>query len=131
MDGASKVFHQFRQTHIRFRNMDDFESYKNAIDNDYDSEDVTFKGYIYKVNTPHLNLVNRSQYGNSCDFKHEIIEYRGINCYNPTKVYCFVTSINYITGEFYKQQYIDFILNEKKRRLKPEINHFVEQIMII
>ena len=34
------------KTNIRFRNMDDFESYKNAIDIDYDSEDVTFTGYV-------------------------------------------------------------------------------------
>ena len=37
---------------IRFKNMDDFESYMNAIDVDYDSEDVIFTGYIYKLNTP-------------------------------------------------------------------------------
>ena len=35
------------KTNIRFKNMDDFESYINAIDIDYDSEDVTFTGYIF------------------------------------------------------------------------------------
>ena len=34
------------QTNIRFKNMDDFESYINAIDVDYESEDVTFSGYV-------------------------------------------------------------------------------------
>ena len=32
---------------IRFKNMDDFESYINAIDVYYDSEDVTFTGYVF------------------------------------------------------------------------------------
>ena len=32
------------KTNIRFKNMDDFERYINAIDIDYDSEDVIFTG---------------------------------------------------------------------------------------
>ena len=68
----------------------------------------------YKINTPQFSLVIRSQYGNGCDFKHEIIAYRGNNCFIPTKVYCFVKCINFITGEDYKQQYLDFIRNAKK-----------------
>ena len=40
--------------------MDDFESYINAIDIDYDSEDVIFTGYIYKLNTPQFNVVKPS-----------------------------------------------------------------------
>ena len=50
------------KTNIRFKNMDDFESYINAIDIDYDSEDVTFTGYVYKLNTPQVNVVRRSAY---------------------------------------------------------------------
>ena len=34
------------KTNIRFRNMDDFETYIDAIDVDYDSGDVTFTGYV-------------------------------------------------------------------------------------
>ena len=34
------------QTTIRSKNMDDFEIYMNAIDIDYDSEDVSFIGCI-------------------------------------------------------------------------------------
>ena len=49
------------KTNIRFKNMDDFESYINAMDVEYDSEDVTFTGYVYKLNTPQFNRVNRSQ----------------------------------------------------------------------
>ena len=77
--------------------------------------DAIFNGYIYKFNTPQFNLVNRSQCGNGCDFKHEIFEYRGNNCFIPTKGYCFVKCVNFITGEDYKQQYLDYIRNEKRR----------------
>ena len=42
--------------------MDDFESCKNAKDVDYDSTDVTFTGYVYKLNTPLFKVVKRSAY---------------------------------------------------------------------
>ena len=115
MVGNLKVGDQMRQTHIRFRNMDDFEAYFNAFDEGYDAEDALFNGYIYKLDTPQFNKVNRSQYGNGCDFKHEIFEYRGNNCFLPTKGYCFVKCINFITGQDFKQQYLNFIRNEKRR----------------
>ena len=35
-----------RKTNIRFKNMDDFENYINAIDIDYDSDDVTSTGNV-------------------------------------------------------------------------------------
>ena len=104
MVGNLKVGDQVRQTNIRCRNMDDFESYINSIDEGYDAEDAIFHGHIYKINTPICNKVNRSQYGNGCDFKHEIIEYRGNNCLIPTKGYCFVKCFNFVTGQDYKQQ---------------------------
>ena len=85
MVGNLKVGDQIRQTHIRFRNINDYEAYINAIDLDYDSEDAFFNGYIYKINTPQFNKVNRSQYGNGCSFDKIIIEYLGNNCYIPTK----------------------------------------------
>ena len=80
-------------------------------------KDMIFSGYIYKIDTPQFNLVNRGQKGNGCDFKHEIIEYRGNNCFVPTKEYCFVKCIKLITGKNYKQQNIDFITNEKRRSI--------------
>ena len=90
MVGNLKVGDQIRQTHIRFRNMDDFEAYINAIGEGYDAEDAIFNGYVYKLDTPQFNKVNRSQYGNGCEFKHEIIKYRGNNCFIPTKGYRFI-----------------------------------------
>ena len=117
-----KVDDQICQTHSRFRNMDDFEAYIISIDQDYDSEDAIFNGYIYKLDTAQFNKVNRSQYGNGCDFKREIIEYCGNNCFILTKGYCFVKCINYLTGEDYKQQYLDFIRNEKRRTNNMTVN---------
>ena len=115
MVGNLKVGDQIRQTNIRFRNMDDFEAYINAIDEEYDAEDAIFNIHIYKIKTLQFNKVNRSQYGKGCEFGHEIIEYRGNNCYIRTKSYCFIKCINFLTGEDYKQQYLDFIRNEKRR----------------
>ena len=61
MDGDLKIGDQIRQTVTRFKNMDNFEGYINSIDRDYDSEDAIFNGYIYKLDTPQFNKVNRSQ----------------------------------------------------------------------
>ena len=44
MVGRLKIADQTRETHIRFRNLNDFESYINAIDQDFESEDVIFNG---------------------------------------------------------------------------------------
>ena len=106
--------------------MDDFESYVNSIDEGYDADDCIFNGYIYKLNTPQFNKVNRNQYGNGCSFDKIFVEYRGNNCFIPIKVYCFIICINYLTGQDYKQKYPDFIQNEKRRshiltmaRIKP------------
>ena len=55
MVGKLKVGDQIRQTHIRFRNMDDFESYIDSIDEGYDADDCIFHGYIYKLNTSQFN----------------------------------------------------------------------------
>ena len=71
---------QIREIPIRFRNITDYERFIFAIDERYDAEDAIFNGYIYKINTPLFNLVNRSHYGNGCGLKQKIIEYRGENC---------------------------------------------------
>ena len=84
MVGSLRVGDQIRQTQIRFKNFIDYKAYIKSFDEGYDAEDAIFNGYIYKINTPQFNLDNRSQYGNSCDFKHEIIDYRGNNCFIPS-----------------------------------------------
>ena len=115
MVGTLVIGDQIRQTHFRSRNITDYEYYINAIDQTYDYEDAIFKGYVYKINTPQLNIVNRSQYGNRCDFKHKIIQYCENNCFIPTKWYCFIKCINYLTGLDYNEQYLDFIRNKQRR----------------
>ena len=115
MVGNLKVSDQIRQTHIRFRNIDDFEAFINATDEGYDAEGAIFNGYIHKLDTPQFIKVNRSQYGYGSDFKQETIEYRGNNCFIPTKGYCFIKCVNFLTGEDYKEQNLDFIRSEQRR----------------
>ena len=113
--GNLNVGDRVRKTNIRFRNMDNFEAYINAIDEGYDAEDAISNGFVYKLDIPQFNKVNRNQYGNGCSFDKIIVENRGNSCYIPTKGYCFVKCINYLTGQENKQQYLDFIRNEKRR----------------
>ena len=115
MIGTLIVGDQIKQTDIRFRNMDAFESYINKIDNGYDADDSIFNGYIYKIDTPIFNKVNRSKYANGCSFDKIIVEYRGNNCFIPTKGYCFIKCVNFLTGQDYKDKYLDFIRTEKRR----------------
>ena len=103
MVGSLKVGDQIRQTHFTFRNVNDYEAYINAIDQDYDSEDAVFNGYIYKIDTPQFILVNRSRCENCFKFRHDLIEFRGNICFIPTKGYCFVKCLNFLCCEDYKQ----------------------------
>ena len=96
-----------QKTNNRFKNVDDFESYINAIDNSgYDSDDVIFTGWLYKLNTPEFKKVNRSQYGRGTDFKQDIVEYIGNNCYIPTSGNCFIKCINYFTKKDYTEEFL-------------------------
>ena len=103
------------KTNIRFKKMDDFEKYINAIDVDYDSEDVTFTGYVYKLNTPHFKVVKRSAYGIGTNYMQEIVEYHGQNCYIPTSGMCFIKCINYFTEKDYTEDFSTFIRSEQRR----------------
>ena len=85
------------------------------MDEGYDAEDAFFNGYFYKIKTPQFILVNGSRYGNRCDFKQESIDYRGNICYIPTKGYCFIKCINFLTGKDYNQEILEFIRNEDRR----------------
>ena len=71
------------ETYIRFKNTDVFESYRNAIDVDFDSEDVTFTGYVYKLNTPQFKVVKRSACGRGANYMQETVEYHGQKFYIP------------------------------------------------
>ena len=93
------------KTNIRFKNMDDFERYLNAIDVDYDSEDVIFTGYLYKLDTPQFTIVKRSAYGKGTNYMQEIVEYRGQNCFIPTSGMCFIKCINYFIKKDYTNEF--------------------------
>ena len=47
MVGNLKVGDHIRDTRVRFRNINDYEVYINKIDQDYESDDAVFNGYIY------------------------------------------------------------------------------------
>ena len=80
-----------QKTNFRFKNVDYFENYIIAIDNSgYDGDDVIFTGWLFKLNTPEFKKVNRSQYSRGTDFKQDIVEYIGNNCYIPTSGKCFI-----------------------------------------
>ena len=57
LNGLRDIGHVELKTNIRFENMDDLESSLNAIDIEYNSEDVTFTVYVYKLNAPQCNVV--------------------------------------------------------------------------
>ena len=103
------------KTNIRFKNMDDFESYINAIDVDYDSEDVTFTGFIYKLNTPQFKVVKRSAYGKGTNYMQENVEYHGQNCYIPTSGDWFIKCIKYFNKKDYTEEFQNFIRTEQRR----------------
>ena len=65
-----------QKTCIRFKNVDDFETYLKVTDNGgYYNEDVIFTGRLYKFNTLELKKVNRSQYARGTDFKQDIVDF--------------------------------------------------------
>ena len=123
---------------IRFKNRDDFERYINAIDIDYDSEDVTFTGYVYILNTPHFKIVKRSAYGRGTNHMQEIDEYQGRNCYIPTSGMCFIKCINYFTKKDYTEDFLTFIRTEKYRsgvmttaRIQPFCKNIISTLVIL
>ena len=103
------------KTNIRFKNMKDFENYINAIDIDYDSEEVTFTRYVYKLNTPHFKVVKRSTYGRGTNYMQEIVEYHGQNCYIPTSGMCFIKCKKNFTKKDYTEEFLTFIRSEQRR----------------
>ena len=103
------------KTNNRFKNMDDFERYINAIDIDYVSDDVIFTGYVYKLNTPQFKVVKRSAYGRGTNYMQEIVEYHGQNCYIPNSGMCFIKCINRFTKKDYTEEFLTFIRSEQRR----------------
>ena len=103
------------ETKIRSKNMDDFESYKNAIEIDYDSGDVIFTRYRYKLNTPQFQIVKRSASVKCTNYMKEIVEFHGQNYFISTSAHCFLKSFNYLTGKDYTEEFLTFNRIEKYR----------------
>ena len=77
---------------------------------DYDANDtmlVIFTGYIFKLKKYEKKKFNRSEYGKKTDFKQDVFEVIGKNCYNPTNRYCFIKFDKYLTCKDYKQIILD------------------------
>ena len=104
-----------KKTNIRFKNMNDFETYIEKIDEKYDGEDVVFEGDAFQLPQPEFKPIKRSNYGKGTNHLFDIDEYFGTNCYIPTGNNCFVKCINYLTGKDYTSEYLEFI-NESDRR---------------
>ena len=80
------------ETNAGFKKMDSFEKNINKIDVDYDIEDATFTGYLFKTNTLQFNVVRRSAYGKGTS-------------YIPTSGMCFIKCINYFTKKDYTKDF--------------------------
>ena len=69
--------------------------------------------FVYKLNTPQSNRVNRSQYGRGTSFRQPFVEYIANNCYIPISGMCFIKCNKYFTNKDYTEEFRDFIENEK------------------
>ena len=87
----------------------------NAKDLDYDIKDITFTGYVYKLNTPPFNVVKRSAHAKGANYMEETVEYHGQNVFTPTSGMCFIKCNIYFTNKDYTEEFRDFIRSEKKR----------------
>ena len=74
-----------------------------------------FTCWLYKENTPQSNKVIRSQYGKGTDFKQDIVENKGINCYIPTSGMCFINCIIHFVKKNYTESFLTFIRTEQRR----------------
>ena len=68
------------KTNIRFKKMEDLDSYINAKDVDYECEDATLTGYVYIINTLQFKVVTRSAHAKGTNCIQQIVEYHGKNC---------------------------------------------------
>ena len=101
---------------MRFKNINDFESYIEKIDEKYDGGDVVFEGDAFQLPQLDFKPLKRSNYGRASNHLYNIQEYFGTNCYILTGNNCFVKCINYLTGNDYTQQYLDFISEGDRRK---------------
>jgi hypothetical protein len=65
------------------------ENYRNAFNNTSNEEEYIFTGYVM-YSTNQFKTIRRSQHGKGTDFRFEIKEYVGQDCYIPTQGNCFM-----------------------------------------
>ena len=104
-----------QKRNIRIKIIDDFETYIDAIDDGYGVEDVIFTRWLYRINTPEFKKVNRSQYERDIDFKQDIVENIGNNCFIPTSSNCFIKSNKYFLNKDYTVEILTFSRIEQRR----------------
>ena len=76
---------------------------------------ILFTGWLYKLNTPEFNKVNRSQNGRGTGLKRDSVEYIGNNCYIHTSSKSFIKCFNCLTGKDYTEEFLTFIRTEQRR----------------
>ena len=86
----------------------------NSIDDDYDSEKVVYIGWLFEFKTPVINRVNGSQYGRGTDFKQDIVEYAGNNCYILTSGNCFKKCFYHLTGRDNTEQFLSNVMTQAR-----------------
>ena len=77
LNGTAIIGTAQHKTKIRFRFMGIFESYLDAINVDYDSEDVIFTAYVFELNSLQFKFVERSAYAKGTNYLKEVVEYPG------------------------------------------------------
>ena len=60
-------------------------------------------------------MINRSQYGEDTDFKQDIDEFKGNNCYIPTSCNCFMKCIVHLNGKDYTEDLLYFRRTEQRQ----------------
>ena len=130
MIGVMLVGEIEQNTNIKFRNVDDFETSFIAIDVEYDSENVIFKWWLYKVNTPQFNMVSRYRNREGTDFKQVIDEYIGNNCSFPTSSIYFMIFFKHLTTKVYTEDFFLLFEQNKDDQMWWKMlgnNHFVKK----
>ena len=102
-----------QKTNLAYKSLDDFDSYINAIDISYDSEDNILTGYLYKTNTTKFKVVKRSPFGKSANYMKEIVEYNERSCDIPISEMCFIICISYYNITIHTEKLRHFIRKEK------------------
>ena len=102
-------------TAMRFKFIEQFESYVFNNVMDYIAGDTILTSYVNNLDTPDFNMNFTTNYGKGKDCKQDLFEDIGDNCYNPTSGHCFIECIKIFEGKDSQLIFLDFIRDEKGR----------------